>query len=208
MPSRRPPAPPRRIEYLLLDEIESASVNPKRHDRATIDESIERFGVVDVLVLDDRTGRLVAGHGRRDTLRDERDAGKPAPDGIVVDAEGRWRVPVVVGWSSADDVEAHAAGVALNRLTERGGWDPHELHSLLVEIEATSAGLIGIGYSRDEIDELLSSLDTTPPEPPPETDPEPPMWGVIIECQNESAQRHLLQRFIDEGLAARALMRV
>src|SRR5688572_23169170 len=143
---RSTPAP-RSIEWVPLDEILGADRNPKRHDDATIGESIERFGVVDLLVRDDRTGKLVAGHGRRDSLRERYAAGQPAPDGVQVAPDGRWLAPVIVGWSSVDDAEAHAAGVALNRLTITGGWDDHELHALLVEIEQTTAGLVGTGYS-------------------------------------------------------------
>jgi hypothetical protein len=96
----------RRVEYLAVDEILPAERNPKLHAARDIDASITRFGFVEPIVMDERTGRLVAGHGRLEDLLTKQQGGGAPPDGIVVDEQGRWRVPVVRGWSSADDAEA------------------------------------------------------------------------------------------------------
>jgi len=140
--------PSRHLSYIALDDLPSALVNPKLHDPDLIEASVSRFGFMEIPVVDERTGRLVAGHGRRDQLLAMRDAGAPPPEGIEVDAEGRWLVPTVRGWSSADDNEAHAAGIALNRGAEAGGWDDRALTDLLREINDSDPllGLTGTGY--------------------------------------------------------------
>lgn len=56
----------RRLEYMRLDAIQRAPRNPKRHDLDAIQRSTDKFGVVEVPALDERTGKLVAGHGRLD----------------------------------------------------------------------------------------------------------------------------------------------
>lgn len=71
--------PSRTIDYLPLDEIERATVNPKGHDKVGISASVERFGVVEILVVDERTGRLVSGHGRLDALLAAHAEGTPPP---------------------------------------------------------------------------------------------------------------------------------
>jgi hypothetical protein len=65
----------RRLEYVPLDDLQPAARNPKRHDLPAIGRSIDTFGYVEPVVLDERTGRLVAGHGRVEQLRAARDGG-------------------------------------------------------------------------------------------------------------------------------------
>ena len=52
------------IEYLPLSSLKPARRNPKRHDLGTLDQSLDRFGFVAPIILDERTKRIVAGHGR------------------------------------------------------------------------------------------------------------------------------------------------
>lgn len=117
---------PRRLEYMDVEELPAAPTNAKRHASTLIDASFDRFGFVEPIVIDERTGCLVSGHGRRDQLRALRDAGSAPPEGVIKGKGGKWMVPVARGWSSADDIEAEAAGVALNRVGEIGGWDDNE----------------------------------------------------------------------------------
>lgn len=107
----------RRVEYLPVSGLVADERNPKLHDELTIRESISRFGVLDPIVRDERTGRIIHGHGRAVVLRLMQEAGDTVPGGVQVAADGVWLVPVVVGWSSKDDAEAGAALVALNRTT-------------------------------------------------------------------------------------------
>ncbi|MBZ5526170.1 MAG: hypothetical protein LAP21_28450 [Acidobacteriia bacterium] len=58
-----------RVEYLPLTSLKPAKRNPKRHQIDTVLTSMARFGYVAPMVLDERTGRLVAGHGRLESLK-------------------------------------------------------------------------------------------------------------------------------------------
>lgn len=156
------PAPidPRQIDYLPLSTLAADPRNPKAHDEAVIDASIGRFGMLDLIVRDDRTGYIVSGHGRRKALRAMEERGESAPEGVKVDADsGAWLVPVVVGWSSRTDSEAAAALIALNRTTELGGWVDDSLLELLDDLSAEDDGLVGVGYGDEEIDALRALLD-------------------------------------------------
>lgn len=148
----------RRIEYLPLDEILSAERNPKDHDEAGIAASLRRFGTIEVITRDDRTGRLISGHGRTEAYRAARDAGEDPPDGVVVDEDGTWRIPVSVGWASEDDAEAEAALVAVNRLVERGGWKPDELAAILDDLRANDRLDLAVVRDDADLDVLLASL--------------------------------------------------
>jgi hypothetical protein len=148
----------RRLRYVPLDEVTRAITNPKLHAGEQIAASMDRFGFLEPVLHDGRTGRLIAGHGRLEELLRRRDDGDGAPpEGILVGSDGVWKVPVVYGWSSRDDAEAHAAGVALNRIVEMGGWNVPELYGLLEQLAADD--LPGVGFSAEQRTDLLKMLE-------------------------------------------------
>lgn len=150
---------PRRTEYIPLDHLTADPANPKAHNVDVIDASIGRFGIIDQIVRDDRTGYIISGHGRDETLRRMRDRGDNPPEGVRVDAGGHWLIPVIVGWSSRTDSEARAALIALNRTTELGGWVDESLLDLLDGLTAEGEhGLDGVGFDDDSIDALRERL--------------------------------------------------
>jgi hypothetical protein len=162
----------RHIEYLPLDEIVGAEQNPKDHDEAGIAASLRRFGTIEIITRDDRTGRLISGHGRTEQYRTAREAGEEPPDGVVVDEDGTWRVPVVCGWASEDDDEAKAALIAVNRLGERGGWRMDELGAMLDDLRKNDRLDGAVGYDNDDLDTILAELQVPDFDPvPPETQP-------------------------------------
>jgi DNA modification methylase len=163
--AKKDPAPStRRIEYLPLDEIRANPANPKGHDVETISGGMSRFGYIDGVAVDERTGYLISGHGRTKTLRAMQARGDAPPDGIHVAEDGRWLVPVQVGWASRNDVEATGALISLNRTTELGGWVDESLLELLDTLDDTT----GVGFTGGEIEDLrrkLEALDEDEPAP-------------------------------------------
>lgn len=158
------------IDYLPLNALQVAARNPKRHELVQLAGSINRFGYVEPIVLDERTARMVAGHGRRESLLQMRDAGDAPPAGIRIEGAD-WLVPVVRGWSSKSDKDAEAYLVASNRHVELGGWDDPALAAMLQDID-----LEGTGFTQDDLTALLddialpTELDGDPNEVPEEPD--------------------------------------
>lgn len=150
---------PRRVEYLALDELSPDPRNPKAHESQIIDASIGRFGMLDPIVKDERTGHIISGHGRQKALTAMHARGETPPEGVTVDGAGRWLVPVVTGWASRSDTEAAAALIALNRTTELGGWVDDTLLGLLDELSAVDGGLVGVGYDEDELETLRALVE-------------------------------------------------
>lgn len=157
-----PSGTPRRVEYKRLDTLRDNPKNPKSHDLATIDKSYERFGVVDNITEDGRTGYIISGHGRKMTLSDAFSRGETPPEGVMVDEDGMWLVPVNTGWSSRNDAHASAALIAMNRLTELGGWEDESLLRLLEELEESGDGFDGVGFSAVDMDDLKHLLEDVP----------------------------------------------
>lgn len=145
--------PDRYVEYMPIDEVETAPRNPKGHDTNGISRSIGHFGFAELPLIDERTGRLVAGHGRHQQLLASSLDGKDAPDGVQVDSDGRWLMPVVRGWSSRSDDDAEAYLIASNQLTTKGGWDDRLLAEVLHDLgEAQMLDLTG--YEAGDLESL------------------------------------------------------
>jgi hypothetical protein len=149
----------RQIEWLDVDELKPDPANPKAHDLDTIGNSMGRFGMLEPVVIDERTGQLLSGHGRVESLIKLRRAGEAPPEGVQVGPDGNWFTPVVTGWSSRDDDEARAALVALNRAGELGGWDDRQLLAILEPLADTDK-LLGVGYAQDDLAILREAVFT------------------------------------------------
>lgn len=153
----------RRVAYMRITDIEPATRNPKKHATDAIAKSVDRYGLAELPLLDERTGRLVAGHGRLDDLIARRRHTEDPPDGIRLDTDGEWLVPVIRGWSSTSDADAEAYLVASNRLTTLGGWNDEELAGMLGDLQQADADLLAVtGYTDDDITALLAADDVDP----------------------------------------------
>jgi len=116
----------------------NARTHPPENVQA-IKASIARFGQVEPLVRQESTGRLIAGHGRVQAMRE---LGIAEAD--VVDV-------------AVDDLTATALGIALNRSAETAEWNLPALGALLESLQAEGA-LDGVGFSDEELGDLLDNL--------------------------------------------------
>lgn len=193
------------LSYVRLDELQADPDNPKDHDLGALHGSLDVHGYVEPVIRDGRTGRLVAGHGRTETLAQKMAEGQSPPEGVRVDGDGVWMVPVVDGWQSRSDADARRLLLALNRTTELGGWHDDALAGLLERLAEDEGGLAGSGFDGDDLDELRARLNG-----PLATDDQSGMlsdqYAVYVECETDSQQRELLDRLSAEGYTCRALM--
>jgi ParB-like chromosome segregation protein Spo0J len=148
---------PARIELVALDKINEAVANPKDHDLDGIVASLRRFGFVEPMVMNETTGRLVAGHGRTEALKMMKQVGEPAPERIVA-KNGSWLVPVLRGIRFASDDDAEAYLVASNRLPERGGWIDELLAASLKRLKSAES-LDGVGFSSAEAEDIIAEAE-------------------------------------------------
>lgn len=170
------------VEYMFVDELVSADRNAKGHDEELIDGSMTRYGYAEPVVLDERTGKIVAGHGRKDSILARQTAGSLPPKHVKV-VDGRYQVPVVRGWRSANDAEALAAGVTFNQSTIAGGWDWTLLLPDLQELEQIDNGLDALGFDAQDVSDLRDmhgNLDTLEAQQRKVGEPDPRgFWPVI-----------------------------
>ncbi|MFB6505593.1 ParB N-terminal domain-containing protein [Streptomyces sp. NPDC056099] len=153
-------AAPRHITYIPLTDLPPDPVNPKKHEIERIIASIQDHGFIETPVVDERTGLVISGHGRRIALIEMQTRGEPVPPGLLVDDDGGWLIPVTRGWASQNDRQAHAVLILLNRLGAAGGWDPGPLAEILEDLATSDVELFdSLCISDDEMEELLRQVD-------------------------------------------------
>lgn len=182
------------IEYEPLSSLRPDPRNPKGHDERTIGESMGRFGYIEPVTVDDRTGLIIGGHGRVKALTTAKAAGQEPPDGIRVRDDGEWLVPVNRGWASASDAEAAGALIALNRATQLGGWVDDALLGLLEDVDASGAGLDGTGFDLGDMDDIMIRLEE-------EVDPDSAALDEYREKYAEQARRLIVLSYSKDDYA-------
>ncbi|MGD9547802.1 MAG: site-specific DNA-methyltransferase [Candidatus Krumholzibacteriia bacterium] len=152
------------IEVKAIADLEPAPYNPRRiHSEALagLRQGIEKFGLVEPVVWNKRSGRVVGGHQRLKVLQ----------------AMGEAETQVVV--VDLDEIEERALNVALNNPAIAGEFTA-DLHTLLAEITAAMPELAEALRFDDLADitkQLLADLQpnegNTDPDDVPEAPAEP-----------------------------------
>jgi hypothetical protein len=114
--------------------------NPRRGDVDRIAESMDVNGVFGALVVQRSTCHVLAGNHR---LKAARKLGIPT-------------LPVT--WVDVDDATAHRILLADNRTSDLGSYDDTQLAELLQALEH-DGGLLGTGYTGDDLAALLAGLE-------------------------------------------------
>jgi len=126
-----------------LDSLIPDPANPRVHDDANLSAiraSLQRFGQAEPVVVQAKTRRIIAGHGRVSAMK----------------ALGWHEVDIVE--LPVDDLTATALGVAMNRAGELASWNDHALAPILKALE-DQGSLDGVGFSSADLDSLLKQLE-------------------------------------------------
>ncbi len=114
------------VEQLKTEDLAgmAAPYNPRRmseHDLTALRRSMKSFGVVEPVVVNRRTGRIVGGHQRVK----------------AAEAEGIEKLPVV--HVDLDEPSEKQLNLALNRIS--GDWNEGALARILAELQATGTDM-------------------------------------------------------------------
>jgi len=143
----------------------AAPYNPRSisdHDLSALGRSMMTFGVVEPVVVNRRTGRIVGGHQR-----------VKAAIGAGIE-----KLPVV--HVDLDETQEKSLNIALNRIS--GEFDVDKLSELLKELDVAGMDLDLTGFTQTELDDLLGGMETADegltdpdlvPEPPDEPSTHP-----------------------------------
>lgn len=126
------------INVVDIDTLVLAEYNPRVELRAGMQEyeklkkSIQEFGYVEPIIVNDNTGNVVGGHQRINVLKDL----------------GYKEVEVV--HVNLDDAHEKALNIALNKIS--GNWDAEKLEDLLRDINLnTDLDVEFTGFDSDEL---------------------------------------------------------
>ena len=135
--------------------------NPKEHNLGEITSSIERFGFIELPVINLTTGKLVVGHGRILALMSMYSQGKPMPKFLKLEEDTQeWLIPTI-NVEFDTDSEAKAYLIASNQLVIDGSWDEVALLDLLHEVNRVTDNLLGTGFDLEDMRQLTEFQDST-----------------------------------------------
>lgn len=138
-----------RIELWPLSRLKPYERNARTHSAeqvAQIASSIVEFGFTNPILVDSSDG-IIAGHGRLQAALEL----------------GLSTVPVVV-LDHLSDRQRRAYILADNQLALNAGWDLELLRTELQDLVADDFDLSVIGFSDDELSDLLPEVEELPPE--------------------------------------------
>lgn len=185
---------------MKVKDIKPAAYNPRvtlkpgDEEWEALSRSLDRFGLVEPLIVNQTTGLLVSGHQRLNILK----------------AQGVEEAEVVI--IEADAEQEKLLNIALNKID--GEWDYDKLQALFDEIDDYDIQFTG--FTEEELDNLFGTDsgsdadDNEPDEPAPEDDKEdesedsdsgeqaPQPFSVFISFPSkEVAEKWLKERDID-----------
>jgi len=155
------PQIPNKLEHWSVERLKPYEHNARTHSPeqvAQIAASIVEFGFTNPILVDGKDG-IIAGHGR---LLAAKDLGLP-------------EVPVLV-LDHLTPEQKRAYVLADNQLALNAGWDADLLRIELQELEAQEFDLSLLGFSDEELSELLPEVEQLEAEEQgdPDDAPEPP----------------------------------
>ena len=131
-------------KVMRLEDIKPAEYNPRvrltevDHEYKALKASIDEFGLVVPLIVNERTGTLVSGHQRLNVMLAE---GVEETEVVIVDMEPE---------------REKALCIALNKIS--GQWDYGALADILEELRDSPVDILATGFSDDEIADLPGEL--------------------------------------------------
>ena len=195
--------PPTDIGSIALNPSNPRTISTESKDR--LRRSLDQFGDISGVVFNRKTGHLVGANQRVSLFRDagaqlhiehRGDAdkrGTVARGYVLLDGdrygyrEVEWDLP-----------KEQAAMLAANN--HAGEWDNEAVSKIIAELDDDLRGLTG--FDASEIEKIIRGLDRSV-----ETKEEiyKEKFMIVIDCDSESQQISLLERFQKEGTKCKAL---
>lgn len=139
-----------RYREIRVDQLVPFARNPRTHSEAQVEQlraSIREFGFTNPLLIDSQGG-IVAGHGRL----------------LAAKAEGLESVPAIE-LHGLTEKQRRALMVADNQHALNSGWDFDLLVESLQEIGADDFSIDALGFTAQQMDQLLPEVQALPELP-------------------------------------------
>lgn len=130
------------VKYIALEEIKPYEKNARTHSEkqvAQIAESIRQFGFTNPILLD-KSGVLIAGHGRLEAAK------------LI----GMKSVPAIT-LDNLTDTQVKALRIADNQIALNSGWNDEMLRAELAALKLIDFDIKFVGFSDETISELFNT---------------------------------------------------
>lgn len=144
----------------------------------------------------DMIARSLEQHGQYKPIAVNKGTKAPNLERTILAGNHTWEAAKQLGWEQIDvhgvDVDKHQArDIVLidNKANDSASYDVDALVDMLTEYPDLS----GTGFTRDELDTLLESLDAPTGDDAPDmpADEEPAQWNLLVECATEDEAKLL-----------------
>ena len=141
---------------------------------------------------------------------------------LVVAGNGCLAAARALGWKSIAavptalaDAAARAFAIADNRSSDLSTFDGELLAAELAELKIEDVDIDKLGFSDEELNELLAQVGTPPAEPTTadgdgDEDQKGPdstrFYRVVVQCKNERQQKRLFNKLKGEGYTCKLMM--
>lgn len=181
-----PKKEPLRLEWRSPAELAENPKNWRRHPDAQIAALTDVLGEVGwagALLFNERTGRLIDGHGRRKVALEQ----------------GAEKVPVLVGdWDEATEAKILAT---LDPLAAMAEADASALEALLRDVQTGSQAIADMLTKLGEDAGAVPAVSgDAPPGDPGAADAYREQYGVIVMCGDAAEQESVYNRLQADGL--------
>lgn len=166
-----------------IEDVKPAPYNPRKikgKHRAALSNSLDRWGLVQPIVVNERTGHIVGGNQRFDILRER---GVSQVEAVIVDLPA---------------AEEKALNLALNNPHAQGQFTP-DLQAVMEEIrgelgdaldESMNFGKL-VAQVIEAADDAAGAVAAT--------------YAVMVQCDSEEEQQELFRELEGEGYSCRLL---
>ena len=178
-------------KLLPVSGLKPAPYNPRKAlkpgDKAyeKLKKSIMEFGLVQPIVVNERTGHVVGGHQRLQVLID---SGADEADCIIVNLTPE---------------KEKALNLALNKVG--GEWDVPALKDLMLDLSGDTYCMELTGFDVAEIDAMIGPPPVETFERPEDKSGYKEQYGIIIRCEDEAEQERLFNRLQADGYNCRVV---
>jgi hypothetical protein len=177
-----------RLEWIDPAELEANPLNFRRHpvcQREAITDVIDQVGWASALLFNERTGRLIDGHLRKETYT------------------GKGKVPVLIGsWSEEQEKVILAT---LDPIAGLASVDATTLNQLLHEIDITSPALMQMLDELATLNGIVPGVDGGGDSGGGSEDPAEEKYQILVDFDSKTELESVLRELKQRGLKARRL---
>ncbi|MHA2344739.1 MAG: DNA modification methylase, partial [Candidatus Hodarchaeales archaeon] len=133
-------------EYIAIEKLKPWDANPRQNENAIkqVADSIKRFGFGTPVLVRKEDNVIIAGHTRYEACK------------LLNIKE------LPVRYMDLDPVESRLLALADNKLNELADWDDDKLSTIIQDMKEED--LLNIGFSEEELNNLLGNLEEIPLE--------------------------------------------